>query len=63
MSAKEKNTNEPSLNVLTGNDLRDEWNYRFNERLAIMAGVDEPTGDQTIIAMQEADEAIEKLRA
>ena len=55
--------NKPTLNVLTDEDLKIEWNYRYEERLAIMAGAREPTGDRAIVAMQEADEAIEKLKA
>jgi hypothetical protein len=62
MNAKNKSTNESNLNVLTSEDLQDEWNYRFQERLGIMAGPAEATGDQTVIAMLEADEAIEKLQ-
>ena len=53
---------EPSLNVLTSEDLQAEWNYRYQERVGIMAGAAEPTGDQEVIAMNEADEAIERLK-
>lgn len=34
---------------------RDEWHYRYDERLGILAGNDKPTDAQKAIAKQEAD--------
>jgi len=46
---------------MTPAELQTEWDYRFTERLGIMAEDQEPTGEQIIIAMAEADAAIDIL--
>lgn len=43
-------------------DQTTEWNYRYTERLGIMAGADDPTEEQKAIARKEADEAVEKIQ-
>ncbi len=47
---------------MTAAELQAEWDYRFEERLGIMAGPDEPTDQQRLIAMAEADDAIDQLQ-
>ena len=51
-----------NLKPMTESELQAEWDYRYNERLGIMCGSDQPTKEQDAIARQEADGAIEKLR-
>lgn len=35
--------------------LREEWKYRYEERLGILCGSAEPTPEQILIAKEEAD--------
>lgn len=49
-----RNTKPPNLPL-------DEWNYRRDERIAILCGDSAPTPAQIAIADREADEAIEAL--
>lgn len=41
---------------MTDVEEREEWLYRYNERLGILCGDGEPTEEQKQIAAQEADE-------
>lgn len=43
-------------------DFKREHYYRVSERIGIMAGSDQPTVEQEVLARREADEAIESLR-
>jgi len=43
-------------------ELRTEWQYRYDERLAILGCYGTPTTDQHEMAKHEADEAIARLR-
>lgn len=47
--------------LITVNDLRDEWRYRYQERLGIMCGDGEASEEQKKIAQSEADAAIIEL--
>lgn len=47
---------------MTDDQLRDEHHYRFEERLAILCGTDEPTAQQICLAIEEAETACAKLR-
>lgn len=48
---------------MTESELTYEWKYRYEERIAILCGTNEPTREQMDIAGKEADEAIEKLKS
>lgn len=41
---------------MTDQEIQTEWEYRYDERLGILCGSDEPTKEQKLIAFQEADE-------
>ena len=41
---------------MTQNEQVREWEYRFDERLAILCGTNEPTVEQRKLALQDADE-------
>lgn len=47
--------------LLTPEEARKEFNYRYEERIAILCGKNDPTAEQMAMAMQEAEEAIKKL--
>lgn len=47
---------------MTEQELKIEWQYRFEERLGILCEDKEPTNEEYKIAKDEADEAIIKLR-
>jgi len=47
---------------MTDQELSEENHYRFEERLAIMCGMEQPTAAQICLAIEEAAEACEKLR-
>lgn len=49
--------------TLSDNDLLREWHYRYEERLGILCGTAEPMPEQDKIASDEADAAVEALRA
>lgn len=38
-----------------------EWQYRYDERIGILCGTNQPTPQQVDLAKREADEAIRKL--
>ena len=38
-----------------------EWQYRYEERLAILCGNGQPTPQQVDLAIREADEAVKEL--
>lgn len=45
----------------TESELAKEWQYRYEERLAILCGKDEPTESQIVLAKQDADATINAL--
>lgn len=47
---------------MTEQELSEENHYRFEERLALLCGMDVPTAAQICLAIDEAQEACEKLR-
>ena len=47
---------------MTPEELKAEWKYRYEERLAILCGADTPTEEQIKIATDEADKAIAQLK-
>lgn len=47
---------------MTREELKLEWQYRYDERIAILSGDKQPTPAQHQQALKEADEAIEKLK-
>ena len=47
---------------MTEQELNDEWQYRYQERLGILCGAAIPTPEQRTIARNEANEAISKLK-
>lgn len=47
---------------MTEPELKIEWGYRYQERLGILCGADQPTAEQEKLAHQEADEAVGRLR-
>lgn len=48
---------------LTDAEMAAEWLYRFEERLSMLAGTDDPTPEQRAQAADDADMAIYELRA
>lgn len=42
--------------TFTPEEIQNEWDYRFNERLGILCGLKKPTTEQLEIAMKEAEE-------
>lgn len=48
---------------MTAEELQEEWDYRYHERIGIMCGTAEPTPEQEQLARQEADATIQQLRA
>lgn len=44
-------------------ELKQEWNYRYEERLGLLGCFGTPTPEQDKIAREEADAAISKLKA
>lgn len=48
--------------VWTSDELLSEFQYRLEERLALLCGLDEPTAEQLALAMAEADAACEQLK-
>lgn len=51
-----------NLRSMTSEELQSEWDYRYQERLGILCGSNEPTDEQRLIAKTEADRAAEELR-
>jgi hypothetical protein len=49
-------------NTWTESELKEEFSYRTEERLALMIGLDQPTAEQLCAAFEEADAACEELR-
>lgn len=47
----------------TEEQLATEWLYRHTERLGILCGSAEPTAEERKIAIAEADECIERIKA
>lgn len=47
---------------MTDKELSEENHYRFEERLAIMCGLDQPTAKQICIAIEEAAASCDELR-
>jgi hypothetical protein len=47
---------------MTAEELQTEWNYRFDERLAIFCGPIVATEAQKEIARRESNEAVRRLR-
>ncbi len=43
-------------------ELREEWNYRYQERLGILCEDRVPTSEEDQIARKEADETVAKLK-
>ena len=43
-------------------ELKQEWDYRYEERLGILCGDKEPTVEEIAIAGAEADKAVADLR-
>jgi len=48
---------------MTIEELKAEWHYRYNERLAMLCGANQPTEDQHKLAEAEADAAINILKS
>lgn len=46
---------------MTTEELKAEWNYRYEERLGILCEDLRPTPDQRRIAAQEADQTVREL--
>lgn len=47
---------------MTEQQLKDEFRYRYEERLGILCCDKEPTTEQMALAMEEADAAIQQLK-
>jgi hypothetical protein len=47
----------------TTEQLKYEWQYLYNERLALLGCFGQPTPEQHKIAKDEADKAIRKLKS
>ena len=41
---------------MTPDEIRAEWEFRYDERIAILCGQNEPTIEQRRLAMNDADE-------
>ena len=48
--------------LTTEQEFQIEWKFRYEERIAIMCGTEEPTPKQIHIAKCEADDAIKELK-
>jgi hypothetical protein len=46
---------------MTDAEIKSEWTYRYEERLGILCGKEQPTEEQKRIAKQEADGTIAEI--